>query len=150
MNTFEEIIEFAIRQEEAEEQFYLAMAARAENDDVRVVMEQQAAEEREHKGRLQTILAKGKVVVRDNPLNPDMKIADYTSSTGIVMEGLGYRDALILAAKREQAAERLYRDLAARAGDAAVQETLLFLAAQEAKHRHALERDYDDLLGKQG
>lgn len=145
MNTFEEIIQFAIHQEEAEERFYLELANRAENADLRGEMEQQAGEERTHKARLEQILAQHRLPggTARQP-DPDLRIVDYSSTEAIDLHKMGYQDALLLAAKRERVAEQLYRDLARQAVANELRETLLFLADQEARHRQLLERSYDD------
>ena len=59
---------------------------------------------------------------------------------------MSYRDALIVAMKKEKAAFRLYSDLAASAPDEALKKTFLGLAQEEAKHKLRFEVEFDDLL----
>ncbi|MBF0187464.1 MAG: ferritin family protein [Magnetococcales bacterium] len=147
MNTFEEVIRFAIKHEEHEEAFYRTMAERAENADLKEHLLEHARQEVDHKQRLMDILTSGSTPSGDGRLpDSDLKISDYALAVEpIDTENIGYQDALVLAAKQEREAERLYRDMAARVEDAKIKELFLFLAEQEGKHRNALEKEFDDL-----
>ncbi|MBF0610048.1 MAG: ferritin family protein [Magnetococcales bacterium] len=146
MDRFIEVIEFAIQQEESEAEFYEMLATRAESQAVRNVLLDHAKQEWEHKARLQEILASHRLPGGGRRFrDPDLQIADYTVAAPVAEGELGYQDALILAAKREKAAERLYRDMASQTDDPQTANLFLFLAEQEAKHRHQIERDYDDM-----
>lgn len=151
MDHIEKILDFAIRQEEAEANFYQGMAKRAESADLRRMLLEHAEQERDHKNKLEAILASHRIPGGNRRFaNPDLRIADYAVADSIGTGELNYQDALILAAKREQAAERLYRDLAQQAADAETAALFTFLAEQESKHRHQIEVDYDDDILKEG
>ena len=59
---------------------------------------------------------------------------------------LNYRDALVLAMKKEKAAFKLYSILAECMNDQVLKTTFLALAQEEAKHKLRFELEYDDLL----
>ncbi|MGN7613595.1 ferritin family protein [Magnetococcales bacterium HHB-1] len=151
MDTFEAIINFAIRHEENENQFYRNLAEKAESKDLKKHLLEHAAQELEHKKHLEKILKQHRLPNGQYRYpDPDLKIANYTLAVDPPTETIGYQDALILAAKQEQEAERLYRDLAKTAQDKELKETFIFLAEQEAKHRHQLETEYDDEILTEG
>jgi rubrerythrin len=147
MNTFEEIIQFAIKHEEAEAGFYENMANRTDNKDAKQALRAHANEEREHKRHLENILQNNRLSdgAKRYP-DPDMKLSDYLV-TKVTEDSVGsFEDALLLAAKREKKAELLYRNLAKHATDDELRKVLLFLADQERCHGDRLEQQFDDSL----
>jgi rubrerythrin len=64
-------------------------------------------------------------------------------------DDMGYKDLLILAAKKERRSLRLYIDLAAIVENADSRETLLSLAVEEAQHEARFEIEYDEVLLKE-
>ena len=147
MHSFEEVIHFAIKNEEKEEAFYRDMATRARTADQREILLDHARQEQDHKKRLELILANNALPdgSRRYP-DPDMQLSDYLvveeQGTGLI----GFQESLLLAAKREKQARRLYQELATQSADPELKKTLLFLAEQEDKHANALEQAYDDTL----
>ena len=143
-NTIDDILDFAIGEEQAAVDFYTDLAAQMERPSMRQVLEEFAAEERKHKARL--IQAKeGGSLEAYKQRTPDLKIGDYL----IALEPspkMDYQDALIIAMKKEKAAFKLYSDLAAGVGDAQVKALFLALAQEEAKHKLRFEIEYDDYI----
>lgn len=144
LNTFEDAIRFAIQHEEEEARFYESMAERSKSADQKKAMLGHAAEEYDHKRRLEIIMTKGHLPISTRIVaDPDMKIAEM-----LVVEDrggtLGYEDALVLAAKREKQASRFYQALAKTAPSGELVEVFSFLAEQEAKHGKQIEQKYDD------
>jgi len=111
---------------------------------VRKIFEEYADEEREHKRKLTTI-KEGKLLQSAARDVLDLKIADYLIDVE-PNAAMDYREALILAMKREKAAFKLYSDLAAASDDPQVKDTLLRLAQEEAKHKLRFELEYDDTI----
>ncbi|MBF0436977.1 MAG: ferritin family protein [Magnetococcales bacterium] len=146
ISTFEDAIRFAIKHEEEEAKFYEGMAQRSKSEDQKQAMLGHAAEEYDHKRRLEVILAnkhlpKSTRVVPDS----DMKLAEM-----LVIEDRGgsisYEDSLLLAAKREKQASLFYRGLAETAPSGELAEVFAFLAEQETKHGKQIEQRFDDTL----
>jgi len=142
--SIDDILNFAIGEEQAAYEFYTRLADQAPAQDMRDTFESFAQEELKHKVRLEAIKlggtlrpAQGQVV--------DLKIADYLVDVPATPR-LDYRSALVLAMKKEKAAFKLYSDLAASASDENVQATFLALAQEEARHKLRFELEYDDLL----
>ena len=143
-NSVDEILRYAIVQEEQAVEFYTDLAARMEKPWVRKIFEEYAGEEREHKRKLLAI-KEGKLLQSAARDVLDLKMADYL----IDVESdaaMDYQEALILAMKREKAAFKLYSDLAAASDDPQVKNTLLGLAQEEAKHKLRFELEYDDTI----
>ncbi len=142
VGSVDEILDFAIGQEEESARFYTDLASRAEDTRMRRVFEGFAGEELGHKAKLQAIKT-------DKSLAPaakeimDLEIADYLPDVKPSPD-LDYLQALVMAMKGEKAAFRLYNDLATKANDEAVRSILLSLAQEEAKHKLRFEIEYDE------
>jgi rubrerythrin len=138
----DDILDFAIRQEEGAARFYTDLAARTEKLGMRQIFEGFAKEELGHKAKLLRIK-------QEKRLEPaaakvmDLKIAEDLSDVR-PSPGLSYADALVVAMKREKAAFKMYSDLAATTDDEAVRATFLALAQEEAKHKLRFEIEYDE------
>ena len=143
-NRIDEVLDFAVSEEEAAAAFYTALAERAEHPSIREVFEGFAREEQQHKAKLLAVKA-GEAVVGAEGGVPDLKIADYLVDVEPSPD-MSYQDALIVAMKKEKKAFMLYQDLAAAAGGQKVKAVFLALAEEEAKHKLRLEITYDELL----
>lgn len=142
--TVDEILDFAIAAEAAADRFYLELAAKMDNEAMRKVFEDFAAEERNHKAILEGI-KKGKTV--ESGEVADLKIAAYVVDVE-ARPDMEYQDALILAMKREKAAFAMYSRLAEVTQNPDVRETFLMLAQEEAKHKLRFETEYDQVVLK--
>ena len=138
----EEVLDFAIEKEQEAVDFYTEMAGRVKAPAMQRVFKQFAQEERGHKAKLQGVKA-GRTALVSKGTVPNMALGDYLVAEKAEGE-ISYQDALILAMKREKAAYRLYTDLAAEVGDPELQELLLSLAQEEAKHKLRFEIEYDE------
>jgi rubrerythrin len=145
MNDFgsvDEVLDFAIRNEEEAYAFYMDLAGRMEEGPMRKVFIGFAREEEAHKIKLLNA-KKGKVMVGGPKKVEDLKIGDYLTAPR--PEGdLDYQGALILAMKKEKAAFKLYMDLADVVSDGHMVEMFLNLAQEEAKHKLRFEIEYDE------
>ena len=139
----DEILDFAIIGEEASSKFYLTLASKMGTKAMRQVFEDFAKEELNHKAKLEKMKREGLVALRPTEQVPDLKIADYVVDVEPKPD-MSYRDAIILAMKREKSAFRLYSDLAANVLDSACRDLFLTLAQEEAKHKLRFEIEYDE------
>ena len=142
MNTVDEILDYAIDQEQQAADFYADLATRAETAGMKKILLDFADEEKSHKERLLAVKA------GDHELTPeqevlDLKIVDYLVEVD-ASEKISYQDALIVAMKRERAAFRLYSDMAAKVPESHLKEVLDGLAKEEAKHKLYFEAEYDE------
>jgi rubrerythrin len=143
-NEIDEVLDFAISEEEAAAEFYTGLAERAEHPSMRKVLEGFAREEQGHKAKLLAVKA-GDTAVGAGGEVLDLKMGDYLVDVEPGPD-MSYQDALIVAMKKEKAAFALYQDLAAVVQDEKVKAVFLALAKEEAKHKLRIEIEYDNLL----
>ena len=142
MNTVDEILDYAIDQEQQAADFYADVAQRAESAGMKKLLLDFSEEEKRHK---EILLA---VKSGEHELTPeqevlDLKISDYLVEVEAT-ENISYQDALIIAMKRERAAYELYTDMAAKVPESHLKEVLEGLAKEEAKHKLFFEAEYDE------
>jgi len=144
METFESadaLLDFAIAREEEAVEFYTKLAEKAQGA-ARKAFEDFAREEMGHKQKLLAVKAGRQLAPVEGKIT-DLKIADYVVDDGPEGE-LDYRQALLLAMKKEKAAFKLYMALGEAAEDEALKSLLLALAQEEAKHKLRFEIEYDE------
>ena len=142
LDSVEEILDFAIREEEQARDFYRDLAARMETKPMREAFEEFAREEEGHREKLLAV-KQGKILRPSATKVQDLKIADYLVE-GPVGADFDYQQALVVAMKKEKAAFRLYSDLAERTSDPALRLTFRSLAQEEARHKLRFEVEYDE------
>ena len=141
-NSVDEVLDFAIGNEEEAMNFYNDMAGMMDSPAMRTVFEEFAREEEGHKAKLLKVKTSGGF----NPSSAaimDLKIGDYLVEVPAETD-ISYQDALILAMKKEKAAFKLYMDLHETVDDADLKSLMLALAQEEAKHKLRFEIEYDD------
>jgi rubrerythrin len=143
----EEILDFAIQEEEDAARFYKELAGKMDRPWMKDVFEQFSREEQGHKAKLQNVktgnaadLPKDKVL--------DLKIGEYLVDAEVSAD-MDYQQALIVAMKKEKEAFRMYSDLASVAQTADLKELLMGLAQEEARHKLRFEVEYDDMILKE-
>ena len=142
MNTVDEILDFAIAREAEAATFYLNLAARTDAAGMKAVFLEFSEEEQRHKARLEAV-KRGEHNLSANQEVIDLKIVDYLVDVP-VNDDIDYQDALIVAMKREQAAFRLYTDMAEKVSSAEIKGLFQGLAKEESKHKLYFESEYDD------
>ena len=142
--TVNDILDYAIANEEAAERFYTNLAKKATHDHIKKAFLEFAAEERGHKEKLE-IIKGGKSLLNAQTQVTDLKISDYLEDIDL-RDDMDYKEAIIVAMKAEKAAFRLYSDLAAATDDPSLKEMLTGLALEEAKHKLRFELEYDEYL----
>lgn len=143
----DEILDFAINNEIEAHRFYTELAAKANNPEMKQVFLDFATEEQGHKKLLEDV-KKGKKVKISGEKIPDLKIADYAVDVKPT-PNMDYKDALILAMKKEKASFALYTDLTEATHDSAGKKLFQHLARQEAKHKLRFELEYDEVVLKE-
>ncbi len=149
MDKFEsvdDILEFAIAGEVAANQFYMELAGKMKNPAMAKVFEDFAKEELGHKSKLEAI-KQGEMLEPTEKI-AELKIAGYLVDTEPKPD-MDYKDALVLAMKKEKAAYRLYLDLAAVAEAEELTNIFLYIAQEEAKHKLRFEIEYDEVVLKE-
>jgi len=140
----DEILVFAIEQEQKAVEFYTDLAKEARNEEMKKVFIEFAGEEIKHKQRLTRIREEG-VFTMPRQQVTDLKISDYI--VDVKASGkLTYEETLILAMKREKAAFKLYSTLAERAPNDELKEIFETLAMEESRHKLRFELEYDEYV----
>jgi rubrerythrin len=143
----EDILKFAIDREAKANRFYVALAQRMANHEMREVFEMLAQDELEHKARLELEMMKaGKVVASDTDTN---RFEAHYGPDAEPMLHMDYKNALAIAIDKENTSFRLYADWLVSAENEEQREMLLSLAEEEAKHKARLEIEYEMLIKNQ-
>lgn len=140
----DEILDFAISNEEQAVQFYTDLAGTMGRPWMKEIFLNFAKEEAGHKKKLMDIKA-GKRFAPSSQKIADLKIGDYLVDVE-PSDKMDYQQALILAMKKEKKAFKLYTDLASSSEDDDMEQTFLSLAQEEAKHKLRFELEYDDYI----
>jgi len=138
----DEVLDFAIKNEEEAAEFYTGLADRMERPWMSKIFRQFAREEMGHKDKLMDIKA-GKRLMPSEKKVLDLKIGDYLVDVEPGPD-MDYQGALVLAMKQEKMAFKMYTDLAESVDEESLQQTFLALAQEEAKHKLRFEIEYDD------
>lgn len=147
MDTFDDVINYAIRMEELSIQLYSQLAEQVGREEIKQVFLDMVRQEEGHKMKLEQVLQKhqlpgGKRFYPD----PDLHLADYVVDVDPSQPDLNLEDALIIGMKMERAAMKLYQDMADRQTDPDLKEIFLYLVEEEAKHKHNFEAKFDDRI----
>lgn len=142
LNSIERILDFAIDNEKEAYNFYMELAQKSANTQMKGVFEDFAKEEQHHREKLEAIKAGELNFGKPMSKMEDMKISDYAVEVE-PMADLSYQGALVIAMKKEKAAFKLYMDLADAAGAGEFRNLFLNLAQEEAKHKLRFELEYD-------
>jgi rubrerythrin len=139
---FSEVITFAIEKEQEAVDTYTIASGIVRRTNVRETLLSLAKQEEAHKRKLMGI--QGAPVpsssVRDVP---DLKLADFSDNVRISPD-MDYQQVLTVAMKREQKAHNLYTTLASNTSDPELRSLFEHLAHEEARHKLALEKEYDE------
>jgi rubrerythrin len=140
----DEILVFAIEQEQKAVDFYTGLAKEAHSEEMKKVFLEFAGEEIRHKQRLTRIREEGVFTLPKQQV-ADLKIGDYI--VDVKASGkLSYEEALVLAMKREKSAFRLYTNLAERAPNDELKNIFESLAMEESRHKLRFEVEYDEYV----
>jgi rubrerythrin len=142
MNTVDEILDYAIDQEQQAADFYTSLAGRAEKAGMKELLLEFAEEEKRHKARLLEVKSGERELTPEQEVL-DLKISDYLVEVD-AGEDISYQDALIVAMKKERAAYELYSDMAAKVPESHLRQVFVGLAKEEAKHKLFFESEYDE------
>jgi rubrerythrin len=142
-----EILDFAIGEEQAAVDFYIMLAEQSKSLQTKKVFVEYAEEEMRHKAHLLKVRESGTFQLASEKVR-DLKIAEYLVDVK-PSANMSYQEALILAMKKEKAAFRMYSKLAEKAEDPGVKATFLKLAQEESGHKLRFEIEYDDYILKE-
>jgi rubrerythrin len=144
-NTFEDVLDFAILQEKAAQQFYSDLEEKVTNDDVRLFYKTLIQEEHLHELKLRELKRFGYELVE-----PDMetlKESGYLDAMPVSPE-ISFVDAVRYAIKKERSARMLYHTLGEMCKRDELRDLFEELAEQEDSHAKYFKAEYGDLLAK--
>ncbi|SRR3989339_159720 len=147
MESFTEIVNYAIKMEEDSMRLYQRLASHCQRAEVKKVFLDMVGQEEGHKKKLENIKAKGtlplgKLTVPDE----DMHLAEILADVDADKPDLTYQESLVIGMKLEKAALSLYRILAELTETGEAKQLFLYLADEEARHKHLFEAEFDDLM----
>lgn len=144
----DELLDFAIRQEEVSASFYRGLAEKVGREWVAGMLRELAAEEEQHRRKLLDVKS-GRIAAL-----PSDRVAELGLAAALTVPDptadLVFADALILAMTREDAAFTMYSRLAEISSDPDLASLLRGLAHEEAGHRLRIETEYDEHVLMQG
>lgn len=140
--SIDDILDFAIASEQEAMDFYTDLAKQTKSKAMKEAFLQFAKEEMEHKTRLIKIKKDQSFEFSEEKVT-DLQIADYLVEVEPKPD-MNYKEALIVAMKKEKAAFKLYTDLANVAPTSTLRDVFLSLAQEEAKHKLRFEIEYDE------
>ncbi len=144
----DEVLDFAIGNEEEAAQFYTELAEKMDRAWMSKIFKEFAREEEGHKRKLLDVKA-GKQLAPVEGKVLDLKIGDYLVELQPSPD-MDYQDALILAMQKEKSAFKMYSDLAEAVDDENLKTLFTSLAQEEAKHKLRFEIEYDDRVMTEG
>jgi rubrerythrin len=138
--SFDEVMDFAINEEMEAVKFYRMLADFVEKPEMAEVLSGLALQESEHKSKLEAVKA-GRITL-DEQVVGDLGIADHVKDVKPYAK-MNYVDLLVIGMKKEEAARKLYTDLAIVAQNQEIRDIFLKLAKEEAEHKLRFELEYD-------
>lgn len=140
LQTFEDILDYAIEQEIQANVFYTHLADDAHKAELREALKNFAADEFRHKLRLEGV-REGQIELTPEEIGT-FHIAETIGQVK-PRQDMSYKELLELAIKKEAQAEQLYLKLAQLTKRPKVKELFTLLAQEEARHKFNLEIEYD-------
>jgi rubrerythrin len=143
-NDIEDIIAYAIGREEDALKMYIDLAGKIRNPQIKKVLHDFAAEELQHKQKLQFELLN---IGKTSPISTEITIitpdeADIDQDSLIDID---YSDALIVAIKKEEIAFQLYSELASKVKNYELKSVFYQLAEEEVRHKILFEKEYEKI-----
>ncbi|MBN1637867.1 MAG: ferritin family protein [Ignavibacteriales bacterium] len=141
------VIAFAIDREEEAVQFYQDLQGRVKFESFKDVLRDFEDMEKSHIRALEQF-EKSNFIPSELPIVESLSIAEYIVDVE-PNEEMDFQDIIIIAMKREEKAENLYRNLAETTENRDIKNLFLRLANEEAKHKIHFEKIYDEEVLKE-
>ncbi len=145
-NSVDEILDFAIKNEEEAYRFYISLANKTRHS-LKSTFEDFAKEEVKHKEMLLKIKEGGELKPVEGKIL-DLKILETLKEDKNIddYDKLEYEDALKIAMKKEKETFLFYTKLAEQMENENLKNVFLRLAQEEAKHKLRFEIAYDEYI----
>lgn len=142
-NSIDEVLNFAIEQEQSEVDFYNDLADKMSKPKVEKLFRDIALEKQNHILKLEAIRISGTFDHNSYDQIKELKTEHYIADVDYSNEDPNYHDALIMAMEKEKATFMFYWDLAERVSYPELQELFYMLALHEAKQKVKMEIQFD-------
>lgn len=141
LKKFNEIIDFAVAREKEAIKFYQDLQNEVKFDAQKDLLKSFEDMEQGHVDILENI-RNTKFENIKVPAVDDLKISNYVVDLEPSPD-MSYQDIIVMAMKREEAANKLYTALAEQVGNDEIKKLFQKLASEEAKHKLHFEKIYD-------
>jgi len=143
-NNIDEVLNFAIEQEEKEVDFYNDLADKMRNPKVELLFRDLALEKQNHILKLEAIRISKTFDHDSYERIKELKTDHYIANVDYTLEDPTYHDALIMAMEKEKATFMFYWDMAERVSSSELSDLFHMLALHEAKQKMRLEIQFDN------
>ncbi|MHC4291090.1 MAG: ferritin-like domain-containing protein [Planctomycetota bacterium] len=144
-HTFEDVLDFAILQEKAAQQFYTKLSDEVQDSDVRLFYKALIQEENLHETKLRKLKRFEYELIEPN-INT-LRESGYLDAMPISPE-VTFAEAVRYAVKKEKSARMLYRTLGQMCERKELADLFNELAEQEESHADYFQAEYADMLSK--
>ena len=144
-HTFEDVLDFAILQEKAAQQFYTKLSGEVLEPDVQLFYRTLAKEEHLHELKLRELKRFGYELVE--PDIETLRESGYLDAMPVSPE-ITFVEAVRYAIKKERSARMLYRTLGQMCNRNELAKLFQELAEEEENHADYFQTEYKDLLAK--
>ncbi len=138
------VLDFAISREVEAAQLYRTLADEVTRPGMREAFLAFAAQEDGHRARLESIQAGDTAPLPEGSVE-HLHMSEYLVEVQPEV-GMTYQRGLLYAMKAEEAAYRLYSDLAASVTEPGLVNLFRGLAQEEIRHKQRFESEYDDVV----
>jgi rubrerythrin len=140
--SFDDVVNFAIKKEEASVNFYEQCAKRAKNPGIRDFFQELADEQKKHLATLKELDPYGLEEFKLEQVE-DLHLSDYLVDVSF-RDDLTYQEALTLAMKKQQKAHNFYNSWKDKCIHEKTARVFEMLGQEELEHKRRLEEAYDD------
>ncbi|NIO38508.1 hypothetical protein GTO27_12545 [Candidatus Bathyarchaeota archaeon] len=148
--TLRKALELALSMERKSIELYTSAQTKALSSSSIRLLKELVREEQKHRNKIQEAMKDPKKINEiGQPVTKiqDLKIVDYLEDATLSPEA-DYQQILIYAGKREKETHDMYIELARKCRGRQIGKMFVQLAEEELKHKHRLEKEYDDTVLK--
>lgn len=138
--SFEDVLDFAILQEQAAQKFYAKLAGEVQDPSVQQFYRCLVSEEHSHEEKLRS-LKRYAYALREPDLK-DLAESGYLDAMPIPPD-ISFKDAIKYALGKEKSAYHLYRILADMTDREELEQLFRHLASQEMEHMNYFQKEYE-------
>lgn len=143
--TLDDILDFAIVQEIAAQQFYTKLSGESRTDDLRLFYRTLAEEEHTHEMKLRTLKSRSFDLAA--PDLTQLRQSGYLDALPLSPDS-SLQDVMLYGLKKERSAKMLYKVLAESMSRQELTDLFRTLSDEEAKHADFFRKEYDEISAK--